>query len=376
MKEKSPWLTPFLFFSLLALVVLLFLALFEKKEITVNTGRQGEARTNPFHAAVRFLETRGVRTKSLRRLGNGQSLPDTDEFLFLAATRHAFSRERNEELKDWVSRGGQLIIVAQDRDDDERQDSLLTDFGFGVNFDGTEYLDEPHELTWNESVTIKTTFRSARRVLFPSEETIMYLKDDFGFWYVSTAFDQGTVGVLSESDLFDNDHIGRHDNAFVFWEIITQTGEAPGSVWLVYGEEYESFWTLFFNKGWPALLALALLTGFTLWRMGSRQGPIEPDPPLDRRRLLEHIEASGAFLWRRGFGLHMVEVLRGIMWSRLRHRHPGWQKLEDREVHERIAEISGLTGLRIQQAVKREDLEKEDVFLQTVIDIETIRRAL
>lgn len=48
----------------------------------------------------------------------------------------------------------------------------------------------------------------------------------------------------------------------------------------------------------PFVIAVLLLIPLTIWAYSPRQ-PLQPTPPPHRRRILEHIEASGLFMWKR-----------------------------------------------------------------------------
>jgi hypothetical protein len=63
------------------------------------------------------------------------------------------------------------------------------------------------------------------------------------------------------------------------------------------------------RDAWPVLAAAALLLVLWLARIIPRFGPLVPDAPPVRRSLLEHVVASGRFLWSRGAGAELVEAV-------------------------------------------------------------------
>jgi hypothetical protein len=64
------------------------------------------------------------------------------------------------------------------------------------------------------------------------------------------------------------------------------------------------------RDAWPVAVAAALLLLLWLARIIPRFGPLEPAEEPPRRSLLEHIVASGRFLWSRGAGASLLEAAR------------------------------------------------------------------
>jgi hypothetical protein len=60
----------------------------------------------------------------------------------------------------------------------------------------------------------------------------------------------------------------------------------------------------------PALIACALLLALWIWSIVPRFGPIAPDAPPGRRRLLDHLRASGRYYWAKGLRARLVVAAR------------------------------------------------------------------
>ena len=117
---------------------------------------------------------------------------------------------------------------------------------------------------------------------------------------------RGRVTVLPSLRFLRNSAISENDHAELGWRLASTSVPALLFVRLTSPGIME--WLA--SDAWPALLAAALLLLLWLARIIPRFGPLEPDPPPVRRSLLEHIVASGRFLWSRGATAELVEAVR------------------------------------------------------------------
>jgi len=131
---------------------------------------------------------------------------------------------------------------------------------------------------------------------------------------------KGRVSVFNGMGWMQNRGIGRFDHAeFLHW-LLRSGGGVDEVVFLRSWHGGPLHWLR--QHFAPALLALAVLLALALWRLLPGFGPIAPDPPPVRRRLLEHHAASGRLLWSR----HSREALAGAAaahaLARLKQDHP------------------------------------------------------
>lgn len=97
----------------LLLLPALWFALYEPREIVVHGTPPLQVRANEHAAATRLLEQWGLETSRVLSPGALFPLPDTDSLLILTGQRGALGAERGQQLRDWVDRGGQLLVVAR-----------------------------------------------------------------------------------------------------------------------------------------------------------------------------------------------------------------------------------------------------------------------
>jgi hypothetical protein len=101
------------------------------------------------------------------------------------------------------------------------------------------------------------------------------------------------------------------------------------------------------------MLALAALLVAWLWGASRRFGPMLPAPVLARRALIEHIDASGRWLWKLEAGRErLLEAVRQRTLAVLQRRQPALMRLERDERHARLAEQCKLSITRVRSALE------------------------
>jgi hypothetical protein len=122
---------------------------------------------------------------------------------------------------------------------------------------------------------------------------------------LSFASGQGRVTVLPSVSFLRNTLIGNLDHAELGWRLVAQ----QPTVTLYLRMTSPPFLEWVRRDAWPVLAAAALLLVLWLARIIPRFGPLVPDAPPVRRSRLEHVVASGRFLWSRGAGMELVEAV-------------------------------------------------------------------
>jgi hypothetical protein len=93
-----------------------------------------------------------------------------------------------------------------------------------------------------------------------------------------------------------------------------------------------------------------------------------------RRRLLEHIEASGRFLWTHGQQAELIEAMRESLRRSLQFRHPGWSTSED--LYRKLAAMTGLPTGAVRAALAETPPTDEQSFTETMRVLEMVRKHL
>jgi hypothetical protein len=100
-------------------------------------------------------------------------------------------------------------------------------------------------------------------------------------------------------------------------------------------------WRWLLDRAAPVVASAMPLLVCWLWAASRRFGPALPAPRSQRRSLVEHIGASGRFLWREARGTALYEAVLDELRQRNRLRHPAWAELPVEEMAQRAAALSG-----------------------------------
>jgi len=348
----------------------------ERVERTVRTPPQGEARTNPLLAAERFLARMNVPCTSTATL---DALPPTDHTIELTTENRVLTRARAERLLEWVEAGGRLI-VGPHLDDGEPtaetwNDALLDSIDVFVE---QEEADPPREQREIVEVSAPDETETSEVMFFSGFALAIYEGDpeDYGSYaLVWVDLGLGRITVLNDLRFIRNDEIGDLDHAEFLWRLVRE-GSPPAEVLLVHGWERRSVWSLLLSRAWPAAIASLLLLGTWLWRRGARLGPVMQEAPAGNRSLIEHVDAIGYFLWRRGRSDVLVGAAREALQRRLRARRPFLASMSRERQVAMLADASGLDRSQIDAALFAAIPDRRERFTRTLRTLERLRREL
>lgn len=355
---------------------------FEKISENVEIGYQGEARDNPLLAAERLLERMGTPTKTI------QSLSDIDlnmqDTLILYNT--PISEEESNQLHYWIEAGGHLIIANKTGDDYLSTIPLFTQLGITQY---QNYLDEaeiaqspPLEFFWAR-YRLQVAFNPDYYLKSGYYDPAKKIADEHGthllFYYYST----GMLTILSDLAFFENYKIDKYDHAQFLWHLVHFKRQAE-RVWLLHTQadmngtkkNVPSLWALLWINMWTIIISATTLLLFWLWLISRRFGTLLPAPPRARRRLLEHIEASGHFFWRQNQAQILLHAARQAVLKRLDSEHPYWARLSQAQLSQHLAQISELPADEIEKALHGNKHNTEIAFTRAIQILTQIRKKL
>jgi hypothetical protein len=158
----------------------------------------------------------------------------------------------------------------------------------------------------------------------------------------------GLITVTTDLAFAENRLIGIADNAEFFWQL---TRSLPDSRELVVFNRIErlSLWQWLAEHALAVVVSGAALLLLWLWRIGPRFGPVALDLPPARRRLLDHLRASGRFHWNNHGRDRLTEAAREACLARLSRAHPGFAALPPAE---RAAHLAAYAGMAENEAAR------------------------
>ena len=361
----------FIFLAIGSLVVggflLWFWHNFDRVAIEHVGGATREARTNHLLGAEHLLTALDKNPRSLARL---TELPPAGGTLFLPTPRRKLSNELIRDIKTWASGGGHLVVVAsgeEERDKDRILDDLAVS---GRNYSGEEVIATVRIDGWEKP--LKTGFSYTFELGHAHEGADNRIESDHGVHAVSIPVDAGWVTILSDYAFATNDQLAEYDNAAYLWSVLSRN--ASPDVWLVYGVNSPSLWDHLLESAWMALVSVAVLVIALIGVNCRRFGPLIPRQSSQRRRLLEHIEAGGRFLWRYRQSEELLHAVQASLLRSLEFRHPGWSAADD--LHRKLAQASGFTQQDVMLALTQREVREEHTFTQLVRTLELIRNRL
>ncbi len=357
---------------------------FERRTITISAGLSGEAAANPLLAAERFLQAMGI---PARRVEDPATLPaglGPGDLLLVSHDRRTLGPRRSEALLAWVRDGGRLVVTVEAPEYDEEQerwlpvrDPLLERLGLavrGIDPDTEEHADW-FDIDWPAADDFLRVRLPADRVLEGARAGDTVLEGEWGVLLVRRKLGAGTVTVITDLGFIHNPAIGELDHARFLWHLV----DGRGPVWLLQDIAMPPIDEWLWRQAPHTLAALATLLILWLWRRAPRLGPPLPLPPPARRRILEHVEAGGRFLWRHGQRATLLAALRDEILARAARRHPGWAGLGRDERAAWLAEHHGLDPELAQRLLRGPDALAADgrlAFTHLVQRLQTLRKSL
>ena len=332
---KSRIAIPFILLAAIGLGVWWFLANFERVPGKEKVGPSGEARLNPFLAAERFAGRMGVRAAQVR------TLPQLDAIkpggvLLLPNQRQSLDAQRIERLLAWVAAGGHLVAEAEFIGvDDPLFDALL------VGRESGEAVDKPVPVEL-KGRRLEVSFPDAMRLNSDASPRLRAGSKLFSF-----ERGKGMVTVATSLAFARNARIGEHDHAAFLWELMQLR---PASHFTVYFRpERLSLWGFLARNALPAVLAAGALLLAWVWHIVPRFGPVAPDLPPARRRLLDHLRASGRYYWAKGMRARLVLAARDAALWRLARAQPDFAAAGQAE---KITRLTSLVKISNEEAAR------------------------
>jgi hypothetical protein len=309
-----------------------FLANFEKRPVREWVGASGEARTRPYLAAERFAERMGWKALELRSLPELASLP-AGGVLLMPPRRQALTRERIAELVAWVERGGHLIADAElPGVPDPLFDAL------GVRRLEGQPITQRRSVELRPGRTIQVALYSGMK-LQPAEGQVRFR---IGEELFSFARGRGMATVATTLYFAENRAIGDHDHAELLWHLLTL---APARELVVYWAPGRLSLRHFLTENaTPALAGFSALLALWLWSIAPRFGPVAPDAPPGRRRLLDHLRASGRYFWNKGLRARLVLAARDAALRRIARVEPDFAAASHAERARRVGALIGASA--------------------------------
>lgn len=310
-----------------------FFTNFERVPSERFVGYSGEARDHRYLAAERLITRMGIPARHIETLPELRQLPG-DATLILPSRGAGLSSRERTALVEWIETGGHLIVEAQPGDSDPLLESLDVETGKAGEIEKGVEVRLPHATSLLQvEAYLDRSFSRRGPAWGVQNENVTFL--------LHFPLAIGRVTVLDEFWFMSNDRIGNADHAEFVWQLV-QFQPATSSVLVFDNPRKPSLWGWLVEHAWTVLMAGAVLIILWLWRIAPRFGPIAPEAELNRRRLSDHLRASGRFLWSTGAGAALAEVAREAAVRRIAGAQPDFASLTGAQREARLAAAFGL----------------------------------
>jgi hypothetical protein len=183
---------------------------------------------------------------------------------------------------------------------------------------------------------------------------------------------QGHVVFLTH-DPFDNEQLPVLDHGELLL-VLARLGGPKSTVTIARHIERTSWLDYLWQECRPLMLALCALLLAWLWGASRRFGPMLPVPPTARRALIEHVDASGRWLWKLAAGRErLLQAVRQRTLVQLQRRHAALMRLERDECHARLAEMCKLSVTRIRSALEGDAASDPIEFARQISTLQQLR---
>ena len=390
--------------GIIAFLIFGFFQLYEKVEEEGWKPLTGEAKTNPLFASRLFLKRMGIPTQSLESLHSLTELPSTNSVILMTASRYTLTNEKIDELLAWVEQGGHLVIPTTNYWEESYYDTDETLVDESNNEIGAEnitsadpiqnalkvHIDTDDHIVFEEDTARKIQLPNASKplelgydhyhpIVLDSDNESLQLEEvklDGKNILIRQAIGSGLVTLVSQLDFIEYRQLNNYVHAEILWHLVHGNADdlsSPDEVWLIHSDESPSLLDIIWGKFWAFILMLAAL--FVAWalRVSRRFGPLIPKDEEDRRHLMEHIKASGAYYWKQKQSDELINSTRVAANQRLSRRIPGWQSLTKDQQAEAVASRLSLDTRHVFQTLHGNISNSPYDFTETIKQLEYIR---
>jgi len=403
--SQRGWLISGALLLILGAFVGWWLHTFKRVPVEISLPPRGEARYNTLFALKKTLQAQKIEVISYGGLNlAGMNLKPGDMLVMSADVRN-LTYTQVEKLMNWVAEGGHLIFgLPQSKDG--RAGELLDYLGLSVaehwsciywgahpseNFEEMikRIFKEGFFKRGSDSPDYSPSYCSDYRFRILANDNPELYEDDFkenlfdwlwgseenGYIFGRERWGKGSVFIAADLGFLTNDELKYSSNKDLTWQVLAPV-VGKGRAHLVYAVDVPAWYVLLVYYGWPILLPLLFALLAWLWMRSQRFGPIMPLALPNRRALLEHIQASGDYAFRRG----RVHALYAAIWrsfeSRMRRRDPSLAALDGEVLVQALSARYQVSASSLRQALSPVELHRPDNFLRVIKTLMQLRARL
>lgn len=357
-----------------ALFAVWFFATHERVERERFVGFGGEAYRNPFFAAELLTRELGFEAASRAALEPGNWLPETEDTIVAEASEDMLTGGEFQLLWEWVSEGGHLVLLGPD--------GFVTDDGLDTAFTGLRIERSVNYESWLADAREDPPTDEDGQLLHQNRLVVV---DDSREYEVLMAHDEivaartewgnGFITVVESAGLFSNAGLVSSYRAGLFAELVTGHID-PGRVWFVFDTSFTPLWKLVWTAVPLLVIGLLLVAVATLWRAIPTFGPRLVAEREERRSIIEHIHASGRFVWRQAGSASLADSSVRALVREAGAVHPRLSGQSAQQQAIAIARVTGKTPESVLEVIVGGPDSRHREFTRYIQKLQAIRKEL
>ena len=360
-----------------------FFSTHEKVEVREWVGYRGDARVNPWFAAELLVRELGHQSESKPELTPEEWLPPETDTLIVQLTPALAVGPELYYLINWANEGGHLILLGPDFVADEG-DATLAQLGLGLRIVRSHLHEAVAGQQDDEDDFVADLDGDYTLSLYPYDAQLEIVDEDQDFDVIRylgeivaarQKWGEGFVSVVATARRFYNDVMESGDNARLFADVVLGDIE-PGKVWLIFRTRLTPLWQLIWQAAPYLVISAALIVLLLLWAALPAFGPNIVASADERRSILEHIHASGLFVWRHAGRFSLRESSTEALLRDAEARHPGLSRLARTQQAEAIARITGQSAQWVLDVLTGSEEKGQRGFTNDIQRIQEIRKEL
>lgn len=179
--------------------------------------------------------------------------------------------------------------------------------------------------------------------------------------------------VMLATDYFDNGSLQKKDHAELLLALTAMPG-AASHVTIVKFLDMQPWWQLLWDRFYMLMLGACALLVLGMWAALRRFGPLLPEPAGVRRSLMEHIDASGAWLWKADGGKQvLLDAARAETLALVQRRAPAMMRLPAADLTTALATAAGLSPVDVHDALYADAASHQQQFTRQIRTLQTLR---
>ncbi|MCP3900813.1 MAG: DUF4350 domain-containing protein [Desulfobacteraceae bacterium] len=376
MNKKIVIIIVTLIITVIVISIILFKMFFIKYEKEIRSMPSIEAIRNPFLAAERFLLQTGKNAQSLSDRKLLIDLPSVNDLIIINIFGGNLPEDREELLISWIENGGSLIVTANRLWDEKLLKSGNNLFDrYGIR-PVVKSEDEENNKFWDVDnqksvIDIKFLQNEVAKVSFAKNQTLEdsdgiadeTFSGENGAHFIQIKIGQGRLIFLSDNEFLKNRNIEKNDHAYFLANLV----QGRSKIWLLYSSNMPSLLSLIWKNAFYFVICFCILLLFCILRLNLKSGPLIPQNNNTRRNLMEHLEASGNYLFKLDKGTSMLKKVQKSTKRSLKERYFFTTQKLSPEQSTAIAKQANIKPKEVHEALFGSIEDEHDFIDKTVV---------